>query len=1838
MRLKTIEDFYPLAPMQQGMLFHSLYAPSSGVYVEQLSCTLRGNLNVAAFERAWQQLVDRYPILRTAFVWEGLDEPVQMVHRRVTLPLEQQDWRGIASTAQAVKLETFLQADKEQGFDVTRAPLMRCALLRIADDAYYFVWSFHHILLDGWSVSALLEKAFAAYHANTRGQELRLEPSRSYRDYIVWLRQQDQSRAEAFWQQMLDGISAPTQLGVDLAEPGKTGYAEEQLQLDAATSAALQALARQQQITLSTLFQGAWALLLHRYSGDQQVVFGVTVSGRPPTLAGSETMIGLFINTLPLRVDVDPRVSVRDWLQALQQQQVEMRQYEYSSLVQVQGWSEIPRGTPLFNNILVFENYPMSAAAKEKGALLPISDIHFSEQSNYPLTVVVEPGAAITVKMSYDQRRFSATTITRLLRHFQNALAGIVAAPEQQVGAVQILDAHERRQLLVDWNQTQASYALDMCVHELVEAQVALTPEAIALVFEGQKLSYDQLNRRANQVAHHLRALDIGPDSRVGLCLERSPELLIGVLGVLKAGAAYVPLDPAYPPDRLAYMLDDAGIAALLTTEHLISHLPQISVPTLRLDADWMTIAQQPTSNPCSGVQPDNLAYIMYTSGSTGRPKGVMNSHRAIGNRLLWNQEIYPLSAADRVLQIASFSFDISLWELVGPLLAGAQVIMGRPGGQQDSAYLVRLMAEQQVTIAHFVPSLLSVALDEPGIAACDRLRGVFCGGEALPRDLPDRFFARLNADLLQFYGPTEASINATCWIFERGAEQQGVPIGRPIANTQIYLLDKNLQPVPVGVAGELHIGGIGLARGYSNRPDQTAEKFIPDPFSHAPNARLYKTGDRARYRADGVLEFMGRIDHQLKIRGFRVELGEIEAVLARHPVIREAVVVAEQSGSDTRLIAYVVENLEPRTENQGVDADGSKSPGGHPVLGSTLRAYLAEYLPDYMIPAVFVQLDALPLNPNGKLDRKALPAPESVPVERDESFVAPRTPIEEAIAGIWAALLKQERVGINDTFFALGGHSLLATQIMSRVRSTLQVDLPLSALFDVPTVAGLAARVEAAQRAAQRLMIPPIERISRDQPLPLSFAQQRLWFLDQLQPNSAAYNIPAAVQMSGTLQISALHSSLNAIVGRHEALRTTFAESSGEPIQVIAPRLELALPVVDLSQRSAIEQELAVLRHTTDEAQTPFDLTHGPLIRARLLRLSDQEHVLLVTVHHIISDGWSVGVFLRELATFYDAFVANATTDPATLLPPLPIQYADYAFWQRGWLAPGGEILNQQLSFWKQQLGGGLPLLELPTDHPRPAVQSFKGGRHTIALPKDLAQALHSLSRREGVTLYMTLLAAFQTLLHHYTRQHDLVIGTPTAGRSQPETENLIGFFINTLVLRTDLSGNPTFKELLKRVRKVALDAYAHQDIPFEQLVDEIQPQRDLSRSALFQVLFVLQNTPTSSQSLRDLTLTSLEIDSGTAKFDLALDLTETADGLGGFIEYSTDLFEIATIERLAEHFQTVLESIVGNPEQRLSDVAILPASERQQLLVDWNATTVDYPQNVCLHTLIEQQAARTPDTTALVFEGVSLSYAELNARANQLAHHLRSLGVGAETRVAVSMERSLQLVIALVGVLKAGGAYVPIDPDYPADRIAFMLEDAQAPVLLTQQHLQAVLPPHTAHVLRLDADWPQIAQQPTTNPTLRTDATNLAYLIYTSGSTGQPKGAMNTHHAIVNRLLWMQDAFQLDATDRVLQKTPFSFDVSVWEFFWPLLTGATLVVARPGGHQDSAYLVDLIARERITTLHFVPSMLQVFLDERDLDRCHTLRRVICSGEALPLALQERFFTRLSAELHNLY
>jgi amino acid adenylation domain-containing protein len=1212
-------------------------------------------------------------------------------------------------------------------------------------------------------------------------------------------------------------------------------------------------------------------------------------------------------------------------------------------------------------------------------------------------------------------------------------------------------------------------------------------------------------------------------------------------------------------------------------------------------------------------VGPEHLAYVIYTSGSTGQPKGAMNTHRGICNRLLWMQDAYRLTAADTVLQKTPCSFDVSVWEFFWPLLAGARLVLARPGGHRDPAYLAQLIQSARVSVCHFVPSMLEAFLRTPGLEeSCASLRDVVCSGEALSYALQERFFTRLGARLHNLYGPTEAAVDVTAWACRRGDGHRVVPIGRPIANTRLHVLDRQLQEVPVGVPGELYIGSVGLARGYHNRPELTAERFV----EHPQLGRLYRTGDVGRWQAEGVIEYLGRQDRQVKVRGCRVELGEVEAALREHLAVGEGAVVArEDVPGDVRLVAYVV----PREVEAAAPAEA-------------LREHLKGKLPEYMVPSAFVTLEALPLSPNGKLDHHALPAPEQALLGPGGSPVAPRGPVEEAVAAVWAEVLGVERVGIHDNFFDLGGHSLLATRVVARLREIFLTEVPLQSLFENPTVSALAEDVERRRGAGEGLEVPPLLPVPRDGELPLSFAQQRLWFLDQWEPGNPQYNIAAAMHLTGPLDPAALEQSLREIIRRHEVLRTAFATVAGRPVPVIAPEPDLTLPVIDLSDLAANERQAAVGRRAEAEARTPFDLADGPLLRATLLRLAPEEHVALVVMHHIVGDGWSIGVLNREVAALYAAYLAGQTSP----LPELPVQYADYAAWQCGWLC--GAALENQLAYWRDRLAGAPAALDVPADRPRPPTPSHCGAAVRFDLPA-VAGRVRALARREGCTPFMVLLAAFQALLHRYTGQEDLCVGTPVAGRGRREVEGLIGFFVNTLVLRGDLSGDPTFAELLGRVRETCLGAYAHQDLPFERLVEELRPERDSSRSPLFQVMFVLQNAPQEALELPGLTVTPWDVDSGTSKFDLTLRLTERDGELRGELEYSTELFEDETAARLTEHLRTLLEAACTNPSLPVSRLPLLTDTEHDRLR-QWNSTAVDYAQPHLLHRLIEQQARRTPQTEAVRCEDQALSYADLDRHANRLAHCLSRLGVGPDVPVAVCLERSVQLPVALLGTLKAGGCYVPLDPDYPADRLAFLLQDAAPPVLLTQSRLAGRLPPHTAHTVCLDDGWDSDTDG---DGDLRLDVgvgpEHLAYVIYTSGSTGPPKGAMNSHRGICNRLLWMQDAYRLTAADTVLQKTPCSFDVSVWEFFWPLLAGARLVLARPGGHRDPAYLAQLIQRARVSVCHFVPSMLEAFLRTPGLEeRCVSLRDVVCSGEALSYALQERFFTRLGARLHNLY
>ncbi|MEH2178695.1 amino acid adenylation domain-containing protein [Nostoc sp.] len=1527
---KNIENIYPLSPTQQGILFHTLYAPKSGIYLAQISCTLSGPVNILALKQAWELVMERHSVLRTSFHWERRDQPFQVVYRYVNLPWEQFDWQEISSIEQQELLKNFLQADSQRDFDLNKPPLMRLILIQLAQDKYQFMWSKHHLILDGWSTAIVFQEVFEAYSALNHHKDLPIIRTKPYGDYIAWLRQQDLSRCEAFWRRTLKGFTAPTPFRVDrtlgASHSGQKDHGEQQIQLSQSTTSALTTLAQQHQLTLNTLVQGAFALLLSRYSGEEDIVFGATSSGRPPEIREVENIVGVFINNLPVRVLVIPDEFLVPWLKKLQAQAIEAREYEYTPLVEVQAWSEVPRGTPLFESILVFENYPVDSSLGQQSKNLNIDEVRFVESINYPLTVLVDAGSQLLLNVWYDTLRFDTATITRMLGHLRTLLEGTVANPERRLKDLPLLTPTEQHQLLVEWNDTQADYSSNQCIHQLFKAQVERSPDAIAVIFENQYLTYRELNQRAYQLAHYLQKQGVRPEVLVGIYLERSLDMVVAILGILKAGGAYVPLDLAYPPERLAFILDDAQVSILLTQQQLLEKLPEPPATVVCLDTNWERISQESQEDLINKSTPGDLAYIIYTSGSTGQPKGVLVNHANVTRLFTATQSWFHFNQQDVWTLFHSIAFDFSVWELWGALLHGGRLVIVPYLVSRSPRDFYNLLCEHQVTVLNQTPSAFRQLMQEEEffISTNDQaasrphktlaLRLVIFGGEALePQSLKPWFDRHGNKfpQLVNMYGITETTVHVTYRpLTAADTTKTGSVIGRSIPDLNIYLLDKNLSPIPIGVPGELYISGAGVARGYLNCPELTAERFISNPFSTNSKHHLYKSGDLARYLPNGDIEYLGRIDHQVKIRGFRIELGEIEATLGQYPSVRDTVVLVQEDDSGNKyLVAYIVPNSQPAPTS------------------IELRNYLKEQMPNYMLPAAFIILEALPLTANGKVDRRSLPAPDTVRPELGEAFVAPRTPVEELLVGIWSHVLHIEQVGIHDNFFNVGGHSLLATQVMSRLYKTFQIQLPLRYLFESPTIAGLAEHVETAIRADSTLAVPPLKSVSRNQNLPLSFAQQRLWLLNQLESSNPIYNVPAAVRLTGQLNITALEQSFNEIVRHHEVLRTRFVAVDGQPFQVVEPTLTLPLPIVDLRSLPETEREAKVQNLAQQEANQAFDLAKDALLRLVLLQLGETEHILLLTMHHIISDAWSVGILIREIGELYKAFCAKKPLS----LPELPLQYADFAIWQRQWLQK--EILKTQLNYWKQQLDGAPPLLQLPTDRPRPTVRTFQGATRSFILPKPLTEEIKNLSYREGVTLFMTLLTAFNTLLYCWTRQEDIIVGSPIANRTRTELEGLIGFFVSTLVLRTDMSNNPSFSELLGRVRDNTLEAYLHQDLPFEKLVEELQPERNPSYNPLFQVWFVLQNAPMTTLELPSLSITSLDIDNQTAKHDLRFELVESAVGLTGSIGYRVDLFKAATIAQVVKNFEILLLEIVNQPNTKLSKLAeILAEADRKQ------------------------------------------------------------------------------------------------------------------------------------------------------------------------------------------------------------------------------------------------------------------------------------------------------------------
>ncbi|TVT88096.1 non-ribosomal peptide synthetase [Pseudomonas sp. RGB] len=1766
-----IADLYPLSPMQQGMLFHTLYAPQGQAYINQLRLDIEG-LDLLIFGRAWQAALDRHDILRSSFHWLGLDSAHQVIRRQVDVQLQ------VIEDVNA-DLDALADAERSRGFELNAAPLFRLMLVRSTGSAWHFIFTSHHILMDGWSNAQLLGEVLAHY----AGQAVPA-PLGQFRDYLGWLQQQ--SSGEGYWKNALAPLQAPTLLAQALRAPvGGVGMADHQVLLDNDFTQALGEFARQQKVTLNTVLQGAWSLLLQRYSGQACVVFGATVAGRSAPLPGIEQQLGLFINTLPLISAASPAQSAGAWLSELQALNLSLRDHEHVPLYDIQAWAG-QQGAALFDTLLVFENFPVAEALKQGApAGLTFGRMHNHERTNYPLTLGVELGAGLRLDFSYDRAHFSEQQVKRLGANVRHLLAQMMADAGVPLGNLQLLDAAAQHEVLA-LSQSAGAAQRPQRVHERIAAQAHATPDALAVQAGSERLSYAQLNARANRLAHHLLALGVGPGQRVGLASRRGPQLIVSLLAVLKSGAAYVPLDPKYPAERLAYMLADSRLNVLLSETGLLADLP---LPQGLVRVDFSTSGEEldgyPATNPPNTAAAADLAYVIYTSGSTGLPKGVAIDHAALGQFCDSAEAYSRLSAQDRVLQFATFSFDGFVEQCYPPLCVGAALIM-RGDELWDAGQLAREIVEQGVTLADLPAAYWYLLAKE---CAVDRrtlgnLRQVHVGGEAMSVEgIRAWHAAGLGAvRLVNTYGPTEATVVSSvhdCQLAD-ASDAFGVPIGRAIAGRSLYVLDSGFELLATDGVGELCIGAeAGLAQRYFDRPALTAERFLPDPFSAVPGARLYRSGDLARYNEAGALEYVGRIDHQVKIRGYRIEMGEIEAGLQALPQVREAAVIAQPSAVGMQLVAYVV------------------PAHGHTLDAQDLAATLRQALPDYMVPGHWLVLDALPLNNNGKLDRRALPTPDLN--LRQQAYVAPQSPLQVQLAAIWQAVLQVEQVGLTDHFFELGGHSLLATQVISRVRHELKLEVPLRALFEQPTLQGFATACVGV-RGHTAL---PLTAVERDQPLALSYAQERQWFLWQLDPESAAYHVPTALRLKGHLNKAALQRAFDTLVARHESLRTHLHQDGERTVQVISPQAQVELTLADTDEAGLKAQVEARITQ-------PFDLRRGPLMRVSLLRLAEDEHVLVLVQHHIISDGWSMQVMVDELVQLYAAYSQGQLPQ----LPALPIQYADYAQWQRDWMDAGEK--NRQLDYWRDVLGGEQPVLELPFDHQRPAVPTHRGARLSIALPAPLLDGLKGLAQREGVTLFMLLLASYQVLLHRYSGQQDIRVGVPIANRHRVETERLIGFFVNTQVLKAEIDGHTTVSQLLAQVKQRALQAQAHQDLPFEQLVEALHPERSLSLSPLFQVAFNHHISLSGQylQRLGELQMSPVSWDEAVAQFDLTLDIEESKDQLGASLSYATDLFDASTIERMARHWQNLLQAMVADVQQNIGQLNLLDSDEQQHILNLWDQTDAGFANQRLVHELVADRARETADAVAVKFDAQTLTYAQLDAQANRLAHALIARGVGPEVRVAIAMPRSAEIMVAFLAVMKAGGVYVPLDIEYPRDRLLYMMQDSRAKLLLTHTSALQQLPiPQGLDSLAIDRTelWCDYSD---TAPDVQLDGDNLAYVIYTSGSTGMPKGVAVSHGPLVAHIIATGERYETSPADCELHFMSFAFDGAHEGWMHPLINGASVLI-----RDDSLWLPEYtyaqMHRHNVTMAVFPPVYLQQLAEHAERDGNPPPVRVYCFG-----------------------
>jgi len=1823
----NVQEIIDLSPLQETMLPQGSAGGKSSGHITQVRYTCEGVIDPVQFQKAWDHVIELYPELRVIFR-RLRNRAHQIVLKNRPIPIELHDLREKTVAAQRAAIETTSRAHRKQ-FHLDDGPLMRLAVLLIDDRRSVFLWTYHQIFLDDYSRRHVLSDVLSIYRSITRDGPMPQIYRRPFREYLDWLARQDWTPAEEFWTKQLADLETSGSLivGPSLAGQGGEQQASRRILLSEDLSQALELVSKRHAVSRSVLVQAMWAILLSLYSREDRVVFRLRCPGRAAAFPQVRDMIGAFASVVPVQFYVDGNERLPHLLGIVQEQSQALANYAYLPP------HDVGEYVGLLPVLMVSDDGLPDAEASGKwvrdGSTLQVEDEHIVRERADYLAIDVTLGKRVRVAISYPRRIAQANVLARLPDHFCTLLESIARDPEAKLSALDIVAPTERRKLTIDFNRSKSGPTLDRLAHQVIEDQVAQRPEAVAAVAGDERITYRDLNVRANQLAHWLRVQGLDRDDLAAVLARRGVDMLVAILAILKAGGAYVPLDPSYPDARLRTLLSPR-VKVIITegrwaerSRSLLDGLPSTpQILCLGLDrsfgevhlpgsTSWSTF---PREDPTPVNQPDDLANVFYTSGSTGLPKGAMIEHVGMLNHLWAKVQVLGLTSESVVVQNASHCFDISIWQFLAPLMVGGKVVIYDNAVASDPQALLAAVRQDRASVLELVPTMLDMLLDTaaelpPAERSLPELRYLISTGEILPVSLCRRWLQTYpHIAMINAYGATECSDDTAHEIITvpPALDQSYLSVGRPIPNFKVYVLDRWHRPLPTGWTGEICLAGIGVGRGYLDDPERTAAIFTPNPFTEGMDGRMYRTGDLGRFLPDGQLVCLGRLDRQVKVRGHRIELGEIEVALLQHAVVQQAAVITRRDSREQNiLVAHVV--LDGKAET------------------TDLRRHLQTLLPDYMLPEHTVQLDSLPLDRNGKVDRQAL-LHLAIDTPCATSLARPTNAVEEGLASIWQEVLQVPDIGIDDTFFELGGHSLKVIQVRSRIRQRFGIDVDLRTLFEYPTIRGLAPIINEPNPSVP---VPSLWKISRLSPAdyyPSSHAQRRLWFLQRLAPDSCFYNMPAALELEGSLDMIALTQAFQVIVDRHATLRTTLPMVEGQLVQHVAPSRTLPHALVDLSDLGSEAQQHALSDLIAVESRMKFDLEVGPLFRTRIVRLGHERHILVLNMHHTIGDAWSWQVLAREFSALYQAFHCQLP-DP---LPSLPIQYADYAAWQNERLTRGQ--LAEHERYWIAQLGGQLPLLDLPVDHPRPPVQTYNGRTEHMVLDQGLVDGLNRLCNESGATLFMVLLAAVGVFLSRMTGQEDLIIGTPVAGRDRVELEHLIGLFVNTLPLRLNVVGDLGFLEFLDLVKKTALDAYAHQEYPFDELVDRIKPVRDLSHPPVFSVMFQV-NRALPGIVVEGLKVLPYPIHGEHARFDLTITFIEMSNGLQCDIEYNTDLFETSTIRQMLRHLQVLLQGIVRHPDRRITSLPLLSDDERHQLLVEWNRTDIDYPSTQCLHQLFEAQVAKTPDATAVVFENEQLTYQQLNWRANQMACRLSEMGVGPEVLVGICMERSLEMVVGLLGILKAGGAYVPLDPRYPMARLAFMIENTQMRVIVTQRALVQRLPSCRAKVICLDTD--EESTENSYSLANRIAADNPAYVIYTSGSTGQPKGVEIPHRAVVNFLRSMQDRPGLSGQDTLLSVTTLSFDIAALEIFLPLVVGARLVLVSRDVATDGFRLARSLETSGCTVLQATPSTWRLLVAAGWQNDGRF--KMLCGGETLSLDLATQLLSE-RASLWNLY